>query len=32
MYTGEWSKGKLNGKGTFTFNDGRVYIGDYVED
>ncbi|HIA77875.1 MAG TPA: hypothetical protein EYO05_06810, partial [Gammaproteobacteria bacterium] len=27
MYVGEWKGGKRNGQGTYTFADGRKYVG-----
>jgi hypothetical protein len=32
MYEGEWSEGKMHGKGTFMWKDGRQYEGEYVND
>ena len=29
-YIGEWDKDKFNGKGAFTFSDGRVHIGEWL--
>jgi len=26
-FNGEWKESKMNGKGTFTWNDGKKYIG-----
>ena len=32
MYYGDWSNGKIHGKGVFTWNDGRKYEGEYQND
>lgn len=29
---GQWRDNKMNGKGTFTFPDGKMYIGEYKND
>jgi hypothetical protein len=32
MYKGDWRNNKMDGKGEFTWSDGRKYVGDYVDD
>jgi hypothetical protein len=32
MYKGEWMNGMMNGKGEFTYPDGRKYIGYFIND
>ena len=32
VYSGEWLDNKMDGKGTFTWSDGRKYIGQYIND
>jgi len=32
MFKGEWFDNKMHGYGVFTWADGRVYEGDYVDD
>lgn len=32
VYEGEWQNGKRNGKGTYTWNDGKKYEGSYEND
>jgi hypothetical protein len=31
IYVGKWKNGKMNGHGTFTFKDGRKYIGEFKD-